>query len=97
MTHCEASEPSSSALAFFQERERLLQCRLIPALQLLQEAQRSPQLLPGLLWQGFTRRKDAAVHECLARLGLDKPTTWLEGAYRALVSGALARSQAGAL
>jgi hypothetical protein len=71
--------------------------RLIPALQLLQEAQRLPQLLPGLLWQGFTGRKDAAVHECLARLGLDKPTTWLEAAYRALVSGALARSQAGAL
>lgn len=71
--------------------------RLIPALQLLQEAQRLPQLLPGLLWQGFTGRKDAAVHECLARLGLDKSTTWLEGAYRALVSGALARSQAGAL
>jgi acyl-CoA hydrolase len=70
--------------------------RLIPALQLLQEAQRSPQLLPGLLWQGFTRRTDAADHECLARLGLDKPVTWLERAYRTLVSGALARSHADA-
>jgi acetyl-CoA hydrolase/transferase-like protein len=49
--------------------------RLIPALQLLQEAQRSPQRLPGLLWQGFTRRPDAADHECLARLGLDRPAT----------------------
>ena len=27
--------------------------RLIPALQVLQEAQRSPLQLPGLLWQGF--------------------------------------------
>jgi hypothetical protein len=71
--------------------------RLITALQLLQDARRSPQLLPGLLWKGFMRRTDAADHECLARLGLDKPVTWLERAYRALVSGALARSHAGAL
>ena len=28
--------------------------RLIPALQLLREAQRTPLLLPGLLWQGMT-------------------------------------------
>jgi acyl-CoA hydrolase len=68
--------------------------RLIPALQLLQEAQRSPQLLSGLLWQGFTTRTDAADHECLSRLGLDKPATWLERAYRALVSAALVRSRA---
>jgi acetyl-CoA hydrolase/transferase-like protein len=66
--------------------------RLIPVLQSLQDAQRSPQLLPGLLWQGLTRRTDAADHECLARLGLDKPVTWLERAYRALVIGALART-----
>ncbi len=71
--------------------------RLIPALQLLQQAQRSPQLLSGLLWQGLTHRADAAAHECLARLGLDKPITWLERAYRVLVSGALARSRAAAL
>ena len=47
--------------------------RLIPALQVLQEAQRTPLQLPGLLWQGFTRRPDAADSECLARLGLDRP------------------------
>jgi len=68
--------------------------RLIPAMQFLQEAQRSPRLLPGLLWQGFTRRPEAADAECLARLGLDKPATWLERAYRALVNGALMRSGA---
>jgi hypothetical protein len=69
--------------------------RLIPALQLLQDAQRSPLHLPGLLWQGFTREPDASDQECLARLGLDAPATWSERAYRALVSAALARSRAG--
>jgi len=67
--------------------------RLIPALQLLQDAQRTPMRLPGLLWQGFTRAPDAADHECLARLGLDRPATLSEHAYRALVSAALARSR----
>jgi hypothetical protein len=69
--------------------------RLIPALQFLQEARRSPQRLPGLLWQGFTRRPDAADRACLARLGLDRPATLPERAYRALVSAALVRSRAG--
>jgi Acetyl-CoA hydrolase/transferase C-terminal domain len=67
--------------------------RLIPALQLLQDAQRTPMRLPGLLWQGFRRAPDAADHECLARLGLDTPKTLAERAYRALVSAALARSR----
>jgi hypothetical protein len=67
--------------------------RLIPALQFLQEAQRSPQRLPGLLWQGLTRSPDTADRECLARLGLDQPKTFPERAYRALVSAALARSR----
>jgi Acetyl-CoA hydrolase/transferase C-terminal domain len=69
--------------------------RLIPALQLLQDAQRTPQRLPGLLWQGWTHRPDAADAECLARLGLDRPATWSERAYRAVVSAALVRSRAG--
>jgi Acetyl-CoA hydrolase/transferase C-terminal domain len=69
--------------------------RLIPALQLLQDAQRMPQRLLGVLWQGLTRTPDAADSECLARLGLDRPATWSERAYRALVSAALARSRAG--
>ncbi len=69
--------------------------RLIPALQLLREAQRTPLRLPGLLWQGFMREPNAADNECLARLGLDRPATLAERAYRALVSAALARSRAG--
>ena len=69
--------------------------RLIPALQLLQDAQSTPRRLPGLLWKGFTGHPDAADHECLARLGLDRPATLTERAYRALVSAALARSRAG--
>ncbi len=69
--------------------------RLIPALQVLQEAQRSPLQLPGLLWQGLTRTPDTADVECLARLGLDEPATFSERAYRVLVSAALARSRAG--
>ena len=67
--------------------------RLIPALQVLQQVQRTPLRLPGLLWQGFTRKLDAADSECLARLGLDRPTTIAERAYRALVSAALERSR----
>jgi len=67
--------------------------RLIPALQLLQAVQRTPLQLPGLLWQGFLHRPDAADQECLARLGLDRPATLTERAYRALVSAALARSK----
>jgi hypothetical protein len=67
--------------------------RLIPALQFLQDAQRSPQRLPGLLWQGLMRSPDAGDQECLARLGLDRPATFSERAYRALVSAALARSR----
>jgi len=68
--------------------------RLIPALQLLQDAQRTPRRLPGLLWQGLTRIPDADDSDCLARLGLDRPATWPERGYRALVSAALARSKA---
>jgi hypothetical protein len=67
--------------------------RLIPALQLLQDAQRRPLRLPGLLWQGWTHRPDEADGECLARLGLDRPATWPERAYRALVSAALVRTR----
>jgi hypothetical protein len=67
--------------------------RLIPALQILQDAQRSPLHLPALLWQGCTHQPDAADSECLARLGLDRPANLSERAYRALVSAALVRSR----
>jgi acyl-CoA hydrolase len=69
--------------------------RLIPALQVLQEIQRTPLRLPGLLWLGLTRAVDTADRECLARLGLDQPATMADRAYRALVSAALARSRGG--
>jgi Acetyl-CoA hydrolase/transferase C-terminal domain len=69
--------------------------RLIPALQILQEAQGTPLRLAGLLWQGLVRPPDAADRECLARLGLDNPANLSERAYRALVGAALARSRAG--
>jgi hypothetical protein len=67
--------------------------RLIPALQILQEAQRAPSRLPALLWQGLTGRPDAADSECLTRLGLDRPATLAERAYRALVAAALKKSR----
>jgi Acetyl-CoA hydrolase/transferase C-terminal domain len=67
--------------------------RLIPALQVLQAAQRTPLQLPGLLWQGIWRKPDTADEECLARLGLDRPASVTERTYRALVSAALARSR----
>jgi len=66
---------------------------LIPALQILQDAQRLPRRLAGLLWQGLVGAPDAADEQCLARLGLDRPTTLAERGYRALVSAALARSR----
>ena len=68
--------------------------RLIPALQFLQDAQRAPQRLLGVLWQGLTGTPNASDQECLARLGLDAPKTLSERAYRALVSAALVRSRA---
>jgi acyl-CoA hydrolase len=72
-----------------------VEMRLIPALQILQDAQRAPRRLAGLLWQGMTHPPDAADRKCLARLGLDRPTTWAERGYRALVSAALVRSRVG--
>jgi Acetyl-CoA hydrolase/transferase C-terminal domain len=74
----------------FTEVER----RLIPALQILQEAQPKPLLLARLLLRGMTHPPDAAGRECLARLGLDKPTTFAERMYRALVNAALQESGA---
>jgi hypothetical protein len=68
--------------------------RLIPALQLLQQATRSPQRLPGLLWEGFLRQPDVADSACLARLGLDRPGSVSERIYRALVSAVLQQSRA---
>jgi hypothetical protein len=66
--------------------------RLIPALQVLQEAQHAPLHLARLLSRGMTHPPGAADRQCLARLGLDKPTTFAERMYRALVSAALGES-----
>jgi hypothetical protein len=63
--------------------------RLIPALQVLQAAQRAPLELARLLWRGLTRRPDTAENACLARLGLDRPASASERVYRALVGAAL--------
>lgn len=68
--------------------------RLIPALQILKDATSSPRDLAGLLWQGGRRPPNANDEACLTRLGLDRPTTLSERAYRVLVSGALIRSRA---
>ena len=67
--------------------------RLMPALQFLSAALVSPQDLAAVLWQGFWRAPDADDEACLARLGLDRPSTMTERVYRALVSGALARKK----
>lgn len=67
--------------------------RLIPALQFLQEVQRTPQRLPALIWQGWRQRLQPAEAQCLRRLGLDKPSTWQERLYRALVIAALAQTR----
>ena len=68
--------------------------RLIPALQILQEAQQAPLHLARLLLRGMTHPPGADDRECLARLGLDKPMTFAERMYRALVTSALAESRA---
>ncbi|MGY4496512.1 hypothetical protein ACVWYH_000439 [Bradyrhizobium sp. GM24.11] len=67
---------------------------MIPALEILQGAQHSSRALAGLLWQGLMRKPDPADEACLARLGLDRPKTWAERFYRALVSAALVQSRA---
>lgn len=66
--------------------------RLIPALQVLGAASASPWLLARLAWQGMTQ-PDAADTPALARLGLDKPATFSDRLYRALVQAALARTR----
>ena len=68
--------------------------RLIPALQILSANAHAPTGLAALLWQGLTTSPHPSDQACLSRLGLDKPATLAERAYRALVSAALARTRA---
>ncbi|HEU4804742.1 MAG TPA: acetyl-CoA hydrolase/transferase C-terminal domain-containing protein [Nitrobacter sp.] len=65
--------------------------RLIPALETLRDASRSPLSLAGLLMEGL-RPGDALVQPALARMGLDRPNTFTDRLYRALVNGALKRT-----
>lgn len=68
--------------------------RLIPALQILKEAQASKLDLLELAWQGFRAGPpNAETTACRARLQLDQPASFSERLYRALVSAALARSE----
>jgi hypothetical protein len=67
--------------------------RLIPALQKLSSAVKTPSKLAVLLWEGLTSSPDANDEACLARLKLERPATMQERAYRMLVAGALKRSR----
>ncbi|HRO00210.1 MAG TPA: acetyl-CoA hydrolase/transferase C-terminal domain-containing protein [Nitrobacter sp.] len=62
--------------------------RLIPVLETLRDASRSPLSLMGLLMKGL-RSGDATVQPALARMGLDHPTTFSDRLHRALLNGAL--------
>ncbi len=69
--------------------------RLIPALQVLQEAQRTPLRLPGLLWQGIFAAAGCGGQRMPGAARARPPASLAERAYRALVSAALVRSRAG--
>lgn len=66
--------------------------RLIPALEMLRDASRSPLALIVLLMKGL-RPGDASVQPALARMGLDHPNTFSDRLYRALLNGALKESK----
>ncbi len=66
--------------------------RLIPALETLRDASRSPLSIMGLLMKGL-RPGDASFQPALARMGLDHPTTFSDRLYRALLNGALKESR----
>lgn len=66
--------------------------RLIPALQILQEATASPLALLGLAWEGRRANHSAELTACLARMQLERPASLADRLYRALLIAALARS-----
>jgi hypothetical protein len=67
--------------------------RLIPALQSLKEASANPFDLLGLAWDGLCAGPpDADTVAGLARMQLDRPTSFSDRLYRVLVSATLARS-----
>jgi len=61
--------------------------RLVPALQALKSA--SPVGLGGILARGIGRAPSAEIQACLARMGLDRPSTFAQHVYAALLRGAL--------
>ncbi|WP_034490381.1 acetyl-CoA hydrolase/transferase C-terminal domain-containing protein, partial [Afipia sp. NBIMC_P1-C3] len=66
--------------------------RLIPALQILKEATASPLALLGLAWEGRRANHSAELAACLARMQLERPASFADRFYRALLIAALARS-----
>ena len=62
--------------------------RLMPALERLKDA--SPLQLARIALRGlFARAESQDVRDCLARMALDRPGSFSERAYAALVRGAL--------
>ncbi len=69
--------------------------KLIPALQILQDASASGLALLHLVLQGMSGRGATPDDQaCLARLALDKPATFTERMLRALVGASLRRARA---
>lgn len=67
--------------------------RLIPALQILKEASASPFDLLGLAWEGLRAGKpDGDAAASLARMQLDRPKSFSDRLYRALMVAALTHS-----
>ena len=70
--------------------------RLIPALEILQQVSGSRLALARLALEGaFAPEPDETQETCLARMGLSRPRSLSERAYRALLKAALARPASG--
>jgi hypothetical protein len=64
--------------------------RLLPALEALKSASGSPLRLGRILARGLGRNTRAAeIGDCLARMGLDRPSGLADRVYAALLRGAL--------
>jgi len=64
--------------------------RLLPALEALKAASGSPLRLAAILARGLSAKAySAAIGDCLARMGLDRPSGLVERVYAALLRGAL--------
>jgi acyl-CoA hydrolase len=63
--------------------------RLVPALEALKSASASPIRLGGILARGLGRAPSSEIQDCLARMGLDRPSTFAQYVYAGLLRGAL--------